>query len=96
MVDELNEQDEAGGSIATRLAAFPPPTLPSPAFHFNKNVPMRASLTEGEEIQARLQQVEAQITKKQGKADRRSASLQALLRERDALQARLEEQEKQA
>jgi len=90
MVDELNEQDEAGGSIATRLAAFPPPTLPSPAFHFNKKVPMRLPTTEAEEINARLQQVEVQITKKQGKTDQRSASLQALLRERAELQTRLE------
>jgi len=41
-----------------------------------------------------LAQVEAQITKKQGKADRRSASHQALLKERTELQARLEAQEK--
>ena len=90
MVDELNEQDEAGGSIAPRLAAFPPPTLPSPAFHFNKKVPMRLPTTEAEEVRARLQQVEAQIVKKQGKTDQRSASLQALVRERTELQARLE------
>ena len=94
MVDELNEQDEAGASIATRLAAFPPPTLPSPAFHFNKKVPMRLPTTEVEEVSARLQQVEAQIVKKQGKTDQRSASLQALVRERAELQARLEAQEK--
>jgi len=92
MVDELNEQDEAGGSIATRLAAFPPPTLPSPAFHFNKKVPMRLPTTEAEEVSARLQQVEAQLVKKQGKTDQRSASLQALVRERAELQARLEAQ----
>ena len=88
MVEELNEQDEAGGSIATKLAAFPPPTLPSPAFHFNKKVPMRLPTTEVEEINARLQQIEAQIAKKQGKTDQRSASMQALLKERAELQAR--------
>jgi hypothetical protein len=88
MVDELNEQDEGTNDIATRLATLPPPTLPSPAFHFNKKVPMRTSLTEAEEIDARLQQVEAQITKKQGKADQRSASLQVLLKERAELHAR--------
>ena len=88
MVEELNEQDEAGGSIATRLAAFPPPTLPGPAFHFNKKVPMRLPTTEVEEVDARLQQVEAQITKKQGKADQKSAALQVLLKERAELQAR--------
>jgi integrase len=94
LVDELNEQDEAGGSIATKLAAFPPPTLPSPAFHFNKKVPMRLPTTEAEEINARLQQLETQIAKKRGKTDQRSASLQALLKERAELQARLEAQEK--
>ena len=90
MVDELNEQDEDIGDIATRLAAFPPPTLPSPAFHFNKKVPMRLPTTEAEEVSARLQQVEAQLVKKQGKTDQRSASLQALVRERAELRARLE------
>jgi hypothetical protein len=94
MVDELNEQDEAAGDIATRLETLPPPTLPGPAFHFNKKVPMRSPMTEAEEIHARLQQVEAQIAKKQGKADRRSASLQALLKERTELQVRLAAQER--
>jgi hypothetical protein len=68
--------------------------LSSPAFHFNKNVPMRSPTTEAEEVNARLQQVEAQIAKKQGKTDQRSASLQALLKQRAALQARLATQEK--
>ena len=36
------------------------------------------------------QQVETQIVKKQGKTDQRSASLQALVRERAELQVRLE------
>lgn len=88
MVSQLNEQDEEEQESLTRREMPPPPRLPGPAFHFNKNVPMRAPLTEVEEIQARLQQVEAQLAKKQGKADRRSASLQALLKERAELQAR--------
>ena len=88
MVDELNEQDAGTGDIATRLETLPPPALPSPAFHFNKNVPMRSPMTEAEEVNVRLQQVEAQIAKKQGKTDQRSASLQALLKERAELQAR--------
>jgi hypothetical protein len=93
MVDELNEQDEAVGDLATRLEALPPPMLPSPAFHFNKKVPMRSPTIEATEVQARLQQVEAQIAKKQGKVDQRSASMQALLRERAELQAHLVQQE---
>ena len=88
MVDELNEQDAGGSSVATRLETLPPPALPSPACHFNKKVPMRSSMTEAEEVNARLQQVEAQIAKKQAKTDQRSASLQALLKERAELQAR--------
>jgi hypothetical protein len=90
MVDELNEQDEMAGDLATRLETRPPPLLPGPAFHFNKKVPLRSPKTEAEEIDARLQQVEAQIGKKQGKTDQRSASLQALVRERAELLARLE------
>lgn len=88
MVDALNEQDAGASSLATRLETLPPPALPSPAFHFNKNVPMRSPMTEAQEVNLRLQQVEAQIAKKQGKADQRSASLQALLKERAELQAR--------
>ena len=88
MVDELNEQDEGGSSIATQLETLPPPALPGPAFHFNKNVPMRSPTSEAEEVNARLQQVEAQLAKKQAKTDQRSASLQALLKERAELQAR--------
>jgi hypothetical protein len=88
MVSELNEQDEQEQESPTRRELPSPPTLPGAAFHFNKNVPMRSPLTEVEEIQARLQQVEAQLAKKQGKADQRSASMQALLKERAELQAR--------
>jgi len=39
-----------------------------------------------------LAQVEAQLAKRQGKVDQRSASLQALVRDRAELQARLEAQ----
>ncbi len=78
----------------TKLEALPPPVLPSPAFHFNKKVPLRSAPNAAEDLHARLAQVEAQIAKKQGRVDQRSASLQALLRERAELQARLEAQEK--
>src|SRR5258708_1775588 len=90
----LNEQDEAGSDAMTKLEALPPPMLPSPAFHFNKKVPLRSPPNAAEDLQARLAQVEAQITKKRGKVDQRSASLQALVRERAQLHARLEAQEK--
>ena len=70
----------------------PSPLLPSPAFHFNKKVPLRSTSNAAEDLHARLAQVEAQITKKLGKVDQRSASLQALVRERTELQARLEAQ----
>ena len=94
MVAELNEQDEAGSDAKLKLETLPPPTLPGPAFHFNKKVSLRSAINEAVDPQARLQQVEEQIAKKQGKTDRRSASLQALLKERTELQARLEAQEK--
>ncbi len=86
MVAELNEQDEAGSDAE----ALPAPMLPGPAFHFNKKVPLRSAQSAAEDLHARLAQVEAQIAKKRGKVDQRSASLQALLRERAELQARLE------
>jgi integrase len=94
MVAEWNEQDEAGSDGQSELEALPPPVLPGPAFHFNKKVPLRSAANAAEDLYGRLAQVEAQIAKKQGKADRRSASLQALLKERTELQARLEAQEK--
>jgi hypothetical protein len=96
MVDEFNKQDETGSNSTTPLETLPPPTLPSPAFHFNKKVPMRSCMSSAEEIDERLQQVEAQIAKKQGKSDQRSASLKALLRERAELHARLKEQRREA
>jgi len=43
-----------------------------------------------EDLHARLAQVEAQIAKKQGKTDRRSASLLALLQERMEIQSQIE------
>ena len=55
---------------------------------------MRLPTNAAEDLRERLAQVEAQIAKKQGKTDRRSASLQALLKERTELQALLQAQEK--
>ena len=94
MVAELNAQDEAGSDATTKREALPPPMLPGPAFHFNKKVPLRSAETEAVDVHARLHKLEAQIAKKQGKVDQRSASMQALLRERAEVQARLEAQEK--
>ena len=81
-------------ALRQNLRRFPLPRFPSPAFHFNKKVPLRSATIATEDLHARLAHVEAQISKKQGKADRRSASLQALLEEQAELQARLEAQEK--
>jgi hypothetical protein len=93
MVAELNEQDEAGSDAMAKLAALPPPVLPGPAFHFNKKVPLRSVAAPIEDPRARLAQVEVQIAKKQGKTDRRNASLQALLREQAELKTLLEAQQ---
>ena len=94
VVAELNEQDEGGNDGKLKVEALPPPTLPGPAFHFNKKVPLRVAPTTAEDLQTRLAQVEEQIAKKQGKTDRRSASFQALLKERAELQAQIQLQEK--
>jgi integrase len=93
MVAELNEQEEAESDAMAKLAALPPPLLPSPAFHFNKKVALRSVTASSEDLRARLAQVEAQIAKKQGKADRRNASLQALLREQAELKTLIETQQ---
>lgn len=94
MVTELNEQDEAGSDAIMGKGVLPPPTLPSPAFHFNKKVPMRSADNDAEDLQARLASLEMLIAKKKGKVDQRSASMQALLREHAEIRARLEAQEK--
>lgn len=94
MVAELNEQDEAGGDAKPKLETLPPPVLPGPAFHFNKNVPLRTPASVAGNLRERLAQVEAQLAKKPGKTDRRSASFQALLKERADLQAQIQLQEK--
>jgi len=41
LMTELNDRDEAGGDNAAGDERVPPPPLPSPAYHFNKKVPMR-------------------------------------------------------
>ena len=94
IVAELNEQDEAGNDGKLKRETLPPPTLPGPAFHFNKKVPLRVAPTTAEDLQTRLAQVEEQIARKQGKTDQRSASFQALLKERAALHTQMEMQEK--
>lgn len=94
IVAELNERDEAGNDAGPQLEVLPPPTLPGPAFHFNTKVPMRSTPAPAGDLQARLAQVEAQIAKKQEKTDRRSASLQALLKERAELHTQMEDQKK--
>jgi integrase len=93
MVAELNDQDEAGGDNMAKLAALPPPVLPGPAFHFNKNVPLRSVAAPIEDLGTRLAQVGAQIAKKQEKTDRRNASLQALLREQAEIKMLIEAQQ---
>jgi len=81
LVTELNNRDNAEGDRLINDAYPPPPTLPSPAFHFNKKVPMRPSATQGETLQQKLVRLEELVAKKQSKVDRRSASMQALLQE---------------
>lgn len=92
LVAELQEQDEAGSGAQTQRELLPPPPLPGPAFHFNKRVPMRSATNSTADPAARLVEIAAQIAKKQGRADHRSASLQALVREWAELQAQLEGQ----
>ena len=90
MVAELNEQDERGNDEKLKVEVLPPPTLPDPAFHFNKKVPLRVAPTTVEDLRTRLAQVEAQIAKKQGKTDGHSASFQTLLKECAELQAQIQ------
>src|SRR5262249_293189 len=59
MVAELNDQDEGGNDEKLKVEALPPPTLPDPAFHFNKKVPLRVAPTTVEDLRTRLAQVEA-------------------------------------
>jgi hypothetical protein len=63
---ELNKQDEAGSDAKPKLEALPLPTLPGPAFHFNKKVPLRSAPNAAEDLHVQLAQVQMQIAKKQG------------------------------
>ena len=93
LVAELNKQDEEESSTTTTRESHLPPTLPSPAFHFNKKAPLRSPTTTPD-LLARLASLEVQIAKRrQSKADRRSASLQALLQEQAELKAQVEKQQ---
>jgi len=94
LVSELNELDEAGRDPMSMREALPPPILPSPAFHFNKQVPLRSASHDQENLHTRLAELEAQIAKKQGKADQRSASMRVLQREQAEIQAQIEAQSK--
>jgi hypothetical protein len=58
-------------------------------------VPLPTATNVTGDLRERLAQVKAQIAKKQGKADRRSASFQALLKEQTELQVRLQAMEKE-
>lgn len=64
MVDALNEQDEVGMNAAAEKGCILPLTLPSPAFHSNKKVPIRSASAETENLQARLALLESQVAKK--------------------------------
>lgn len=88
MVTQLNEQDEAGND-EVQEHFLPPPELPGPAFHFNKKVPLRSPSTLEEDLRAKQAFLEAQIAKKQGTADRRSASMKALMQELAEVKARI-------
>lgn len=90
MVAELNDRDEAGSIATIAKGLLPPPAVPGPAFHFNKNVPLHSDSPSGEDLHARQAYLEAQIAKKQGKADRRSASMRALMQELAEVKARIE------
>lgn len=55
---------------------------------------MRSASSDMEDLQARLAHLEAQIAKKQGKADRQSASIRTLMREIAEIKVLIETQEK--
>ena len=57
---------------------------------------MRSVTTPTEDLQLRRTQLEAQIAKKQGKTDRRNASLRALMQELVEVKARIDAQEKES
>jgi hypothetical protein len=90
LVDDLNKQEEG-------LPVAPPP-LPSPAFHFNKNVAASVasdqSLSEAERLRLRLQNLEAQLATTR-KHDTRNVALRLLKQEIRDLKRRLAELEKE-
>ena len=93
LVDDLNKREEG---LPTASPPSPPP-LPSPAFHFNKNVvacvASDQSLSEGEQLRLRLQDLEAQLATTR-KRDTRNVALRLLKQEIGDLKRRLAELEK--
>ncbi len=87
VVAALDDGGEGGGSA--RLGDALPPTLPGAAFHFNKRVPLRGVEGGAEDLWARLAHLETLVAEKRGKADRRSAAMQALVQELDRVRALL-------
>lgn len=75
--------DEGNSMVTDGLRHIPPPALPGPAFHFNTTVAPCARDAEGEDLRARLTDLEALMMQKRGKVDRRSASVQAIVQEMD-------------
>jgi integrase len=93
LVDDLNKREEG----LPTASPPPPPPLPSPAFHFNKNVvacvASDQSLSEGEQLRLRLQDLEAQLATTR-KRDTRNVALRLLKQEISDLKRRLAELEK--
>src|SRR5260370_38512482 len=76
MVAEWNEQDEAGSDARSKLEALPPPTLPGPAFHFNKKMPMPSPETPAGDLHARREKPEGQTGKNKGKTETTPAAIE--------------------
>ena len=79
--------NEVDGSA--ELREILPPALPGAAFHFNKRVPRRGPEGDAEDLRTRLEHLEALLAEKRGKADRRSAVMQALVQELDRVRSLL-------
>jgi integrase len=91
LVAELLDQEEELGTEVMRH--LPAPEVPSPAYHFNKNVPPRSSDPELQQMKQELEALSTEWAEKAGKFDLRSIGMKSLKKRIADLAAKIEKRE---
>ena len=86
----LDSEEELGVQITSQL---PAPSVPSPAYHFNKSIPPRSCDPELEQMKKELEGLAAEWAEKTGKFDLRSVGMKSLKKRIADLAAKIESRE---